>query len=109
MGRPAAFLLMTVALAGCSTVEQFIPGGTQVLTITPNGGASYQGRCFLRGAEPVTVAGDSEQSWDLASGIDCRIVQKGSGSLLAEVTGPDGVVTRSQTSSDGALISIAQQ
>lgn len=112
MGRPAAFLAIltaTAALAGCSTVEQFLPMGSQTLTITPGGGAAYEGRCVVRGAEPVTVEGSAKNSWELGEGVDCRIVQKGSGTLTAELTGPGGLVSRSQSTGDGALISIAQQ
>ncbi|WP_404379056.1 hypothetical protein [Caenispirillum salinarum] len=112
MGRSAAALLLviaTAALSGCSTVEQILPMGNQTLTVTPNGGAAYEGRCIVRGQEPVIIEGTSEQSWELGEGVDCRIVQQGDGSLSAVLTGPSGLVSRSETTGDGAFISIAQQ
>lgn len=111
MGRPATFfaILTTTALvSGCSTIDTMFPPDDQILTITPTGGARYEGQCVVRGQEPVVVKGATKQSWTLGEGVDCRILQQGPGTLVVELTAPDGRVSRSEVTSHGALIAIAQ-
>lgn len=102
-------MIASAALAGCSVMEQILPMGNQTLTVSPSDGATYEGRCIVRGQTPVTIAGAEKKSWELGEGVDCRIVQKGSGKVTAVLTGPDGLISQSESTSDGAIIIIAQQ
>lgn len=114
MGRltPPTGIALTVVttlglLTACSDIEQIFGQGAQVLTINPDGGAAYEGRCIPRGSEPVDISGSEEKTFEFDDGVSCRIVQKGEGSLELTLTGPRGT-TSVTTGRDGEAAAISR-
>lgn len=98
---------LTLSLSACDTVEQVFGKGAQVLTVSPSGGAAYEGRCVPRGAEPVEITGTATRTFEFEDGVACRILQKGEGALTVELNGPRGTSTVT-TDSDGEMAAVSR-